>query len=70
MGSSGENHGSGGSDERTESARLSDVGSHGEAGDVVDGSQSFSFGPSTVAIRQIRGMIDISYFTEGMGHKP
>jgi hypothetical protein len=32
------NSGSGGSEERTEAARLSDAGSRGEAGDVVDGS--------------------------------
>jgi hypothetical protein len=36
--SGSENRRSGGSEERTEAARLSDAGSRGEAGDVVDGS--------------------------------
>jgi hypothetical protein len=38
VGSGGEDRGSGGSEERIDSARLSDAGSRGEAGDVVDGS--------------------------------
>jgi hypothetical protein len=50
VGSGGEDRGSGGSEEWTESTRLSDAGSRGKAGDVVDGSQSFLFGPSTVII--------------------
>jgi hypothetical protein len=41
VGSGAEDRRSGGSDERTESAQLSDTSSRGEAGDVVDGSRSF-----------------------------
>jgi hypothetical protein len=43
----------GGSEERMESATLSDVGSHNEAGDVTDkGSRlrTFLFVPSTVTV--------------------
>jgi hypothetical protein len=63
----------GGSEERMESARLSDAGSRSEAGDVSDEgsrSQSFYFGPSTVTVSQIRGMIDNGYFDESMGREP
>jgi hypothetical protein len=38
MGYDGKDCGSGGSKERTESARLSDMGSRGETSDVLDGS--------------------------------
>jgi hypothetical protein len=38
VGSGGEDRGSGGSEEWTESTWLSDAGSRGKAGDVVDGS--------------------------------
>jgi hypothetical protein len=69
-GSGGVDCGSGGSKERTESARLSNVGSCDNAGDVVDCSRSFLFRPSTVIVSWIRGMIDSGYFAEGMGHKP
>jgi hypothetical protein len=50
VGSGGEDHGSGGSEERIESARLSDTSSCGEADGVVDGSQRFLFEPSTVTV--------------------
>jgi hypothetical protein len=63
----------GGSDDRMESMRLSDVGSHGEAVDVADdGSHlwSFFFGPSTVTVNRVHRVIDSSYFAEGMGRKP
>jgi hypothetical protein len=50
MGSGGEDRGSGGSEERIESARLSDTSSCGEADGMVDGSQSFLFGPSTMTV--------------------
>jgi hypothetical protein len=65
-----EGHQSGGSTERTKSIPLSDAGSHnGAGGDMDEGSctQSYFFGPSTMTISRIRGMIDHSYFTEGMG---
>jgi hypothetical protein len=56
-----------------ESAPLSDVGSHsGAGGDVDKGShvRSYYFGPSTMTVGCIQGMIDNSYFTEGMGREP
>jgi hypothetical protein len=49
------------------------VGSHARAGDDVDeGSctQSYLFGPSTVMVNCISGMIDNIYFIEGMGREP
>jgi hypothetical protein len=49
---------------------LSDVASHGEAGDVVDGSRSFLFRPSIVIVSHIHGMIDNGYFAEGIGREP
>jgi hypothetical protein len=70
--SANEGHESEGSAERIESARLSDVGSHGEAVDDTDvGSRTWSyyFGPSTVAVSRIRGIVDGDYFVEGMGHE-
>jgi hypothetical protein len=57
-GSGSEDRESGGSKERTESARLSDAGSHGEAGDMVAGSWSYLLRPSTVTISQICAMIE------------
>jgi hypothetical protein len=69
-GSGGEDRGSGGSEERTESARLSDASSLGEAGDTVDNSQSFLFGPSSVIVSRIHEMIDSGYFAEGIGREP
>jgi hypothetical protein len=72
-GSSGEGRDSEGSAERTESAQLSDAGSHDRVGDDMDeGSrtQSYFFGPSTVTVSRIRGMIDCGYFAEGMAHEP
>jgi hypothetical protein len=71
-GSSDEGHESEGSTERIESAPLSDTGSHSGAGDDVnEGShtQSYYFGPSTMAVSRVRGMIDHDYFAEGMGRK-
>jgi hypothetical protein len=68
-----EGHGGGDSAERMESAPLSDVVSHNRAGaDVDEGSctQSYFFGPSTMAVSWIRGMIDNDYFVEGMGREP
>jgi hypothetical protein len=70
VGSGGEDRRGGGSEERTESARLSDASLHGEAGDVVDGSRSFLFGPLTITVSRIRGMIDSGYFAQGMGREP
>jgi hypothetical protein len=64
---------SGGFAERTESIPLSDAGSHsGAGGDMDESSRTRSnyFGPSTVIVKQIRGMIDHGYFTEGMGCEP
>jgi hypothetical protein len=69
-GSSGEGHESRGSMERTESAQQSDAGSRSEAGDMVDGSWSFFFGPLTMTVSQINGMIDNNYFAEGMCREP
>jgi hypothetical protein len=69
-GSGGKDCGSGGSEERTKTARLSDAGSQGKAGDIVDSSQSFLFGPSSAIVSQIRAMIDDGYFIEGMGNEP
>jgi hypothetical protein len=69
-GSGGVDCGSEGSKERTESTRLSNTGSCDNAGDVVDCSRSFLFRPSTVTVSWIHGMIDSSYFAEGMGRKP
>jgi hypothetical protein len=54
--------------EGTESAQLSDVGSHsGVGGDVDEGShtRSYLFEPSTVTVSRIRGMINNGYFVEG-----
>jgi hypothetical protein len=68
-GSGGEGRESRGS-ERTESTRLSNMGSHGEADDVMDEGchkRSYFFGPSTVTVSQIRTMIDSGYLAEGMG---
>jgi hypothetical protein len=70
VGSGGKDCGSGGSEERTKSARLSDASSRNEAGDVVDGSLSFLFEPSIVTINWVCGMIDIGYFAVVMGHEP
>jgi hypothetical protein len=66
-------HGSGESTERMESPPLSDVGSHRGAGAGEDESsrtRSYFFGPSTVTVSHIRGMIDTGYFAEGMSHEP
>jgi hypothetical protein len=68
--SGSEDHGSGGPKEMTESARLSDVGSRSKVDDVVDRSRSFLFGPLTVTVSRIRGMIDSGYFVEGMDREP
>jgi hypothetical protein len=46
------------------------AGSHGEAGDVMDGSWSFLFGPLTFTVNWICGLIDSGYFAKGMGHEP
>jgi hypothetical protein len=49
------------------------LGSHsGAGGDADEGShtQSYYFGPSTVAVSCISGMIDNGYFTKGMGREP
>jgi hypothetical protein len=73
MGTGSEGHGSGDSVERMESAPLSNVGSYSEAGgDVDEGSrmQSYVFGPSTMTVSHIRGMIDNGYFAEGMAREP
>jgi hypothetical protein len=72
-GSGGEGRDSEGIAERTESAQLSDACSHGKAGDDMDeGSRtrSYFFGPSTVMVNHIRGMIDHGYFAEGMAREP
>jgi hypothetical protein len=64
---------SGDSIERTESVPLSDVGSHSRAGASKDESastRSYFFGPSTVTVSHIRGMIHNGYFAEGMGREP
>jgi hypothetical protein len=56
--------------ERMEPARQGDVGSHSKAGaDMDEGSYTWSylFGPSTVTVKRIQGMIDNGYFAEGMG---
>jgi hypothetical protein len=50
---SGSGGNGGGSEERMESMRLSDTGSHSEAGDVRDEgsrSQSYFFGPLTITV--------------------
>jgi hypothetical protein len=65
-------HESEGSAERTESTQLNDVGSHDESSDDTDeGShtRSFYFGPSTVTVSRIHGMIDNDYFAEGMARE-
>jgi hypothetical protein len=72
-GSGGEGHESEGSAKRTESTQLSNTGSHNGAGDDVDeGShtQSYYFGPLTMTVSRIHGMIDNDYFAEGMGCEP
>jgi hypothetical protein len=69
-GSSGEGDDS---EERTISARSSNAGSHSNGGDVrveSSRSQSFSFGPSTMTVSRIRGMIGNGYFADGMGREP
>jgi hypothetical protein len=67
--SSDEDRGNGGSEERTESARLSDTGSRSKASGVVDGSRSFLFGPLTMTVSRICGMIHCGYFVGGMGNE-
>jgi hypothetical protein len=52
---------------------MSDTGSHDRASDDMDeGShtRSYFFGPSTVTVSRIRGMIDNGYFVEGMAREP
>jgi hypothetical protein len=54
-------------------SRQCHVGSHSEDGDVVDDgacSRSFFFGPSTVIVSQIRGMIDSGYFAKSLSREP
>jgi hypothetical protein len=65
-----EGHGSGDSAEKMEPAPLSDVGSHSRArADMDEGSytRSYLFGPSTVMVKRIQGVIHNGYFAEGMG---
>jgi hypothetical protein len=72
-GSSGEGHGSEGLAERMEFVPLSNAGSHsGASGDMDDGSRTWSyfFGPSTMTVSRIRGMINNGYFAEGMDREP
>jgi hypothetical protein len=74
-GATADTSGGGGEDseERIVSARLSDASSQSDGGDArVESSQlqSFYFGPSTVTVSRIRGMVDCSYFADGMGHEP
>jgi hypothetical protein len=72
-GSGGEGHESEGSVKRIESVLLSDTGSRSGVGDDVDdGSHNrrYYFGPLTVTVSRIHGMIDNGYFFEGMGHEP
>jgi hypothetical protein len=69
-GSSGEGEGS---EERTISARPSNTGSYSDGGDArveSSHSQSFYFGPSTMIVSRIHGMIDNGYFADVMGHEP
>jgi hypothetical protein len=68
-GSGGEGQGS---EERTISVRPSDAGSYSHGGDSrVKSSHlwSFYFGPSTVIVSRIYGMIDSGYFADGMGRE-
>jgi hypothetical protein len=63
----------GGSEERTISARPRDAGLPSDGGDVrVESScsQSFYFGPSTVTVSRIHGMINSGYFADGMSREP
>jgi hypothetical protein len=56
-----------------QSAQLSDVGSHSGAGagdDENASTRSYFFGTSTVMVSRIQGMINNSYFAEGMCHEP
>jgi hypothetical protein len=65
--SGNEGHGSDGSTERMEFVALSDTGYHsGAGGDMDEGfhTQSYFFGPSTVTVSHIHGMIDNSYFPD------
>jgi hypothetical protein len=66
----GEDRGSERFEDMTESTRLSDTGSQGATGDIVDSSQSFLFGPSSVTISPVHGMIDSGYFAKCMGRQP
>jgi hypothetical protein len=62
-----------GSEERTISARPSDTGSYSDGGDArveSSHSESFYFGPSTMIVSRIHGMINNGYFADGMGHEP
>jgi hypothetical protein len=68
-----EGHGSGGSAERMESVMLSGAGSQSRAGGDMDERSrtwSYFFGPLTVMVSRIRGMIDNGYFAEGIGREP
>jgi hypothetical protein len=61
-----------GSEERTISARPSNVSLHSDGGVVrveSSSSQSFYFGPLTLTLSRIHRMIDNGYFTNGMGHE-
>jgi hypothetical protein len=72
-GSGGEDRGSKGSVDRPVSVALSDTGSHIIAGGSVDeGSRvwSYFFGPLTVMVSRIHGVIDHGYFADGMGCEP
>jgi hypothetical protein len=65
-------HESKGSAKRTESMLPSDTIYHSGAGDDAnEGShtRSYYFGPSTITVSHIRGMIDHIYFSEGMVHE-
>jgi hypothetical protein len=72
-GSSGENRGSEGSVDIIEYAVLTDMSSHnGAGGGADDGShvRNYFFGPSTVTVSRIHGMIDHGYFAKGMDRVP
>jgi hypothetical protein len=73
IGAGSKGHESGNSTERMESALLSNVASHsGVRGEMDEGSRtrSYYFGPLTVTVTCIRGMVDNGYFDMGTDREP
>jgi hypothetical protein len=69
----GSGSGGGGSEERNIFVRSIDADLRSDGGDArVENSrsESFYFGPSTITVSRIHGMVDSSYFDDEMGREP